>query len=67
MEKIIWTDLVRNEEVLHRVKKERIMLHTANGRKANWIVHILHRNCLLQHVIERKIDVISEGKTRKKT
>jgi hypothetical protein len=24
-------------------------------RKANWIGHILHRNCLLQQVIERKI------------
>jgi hypothetical protein len=24
-------------------------------RKANWIVHILHRNCLLKHVIEVKI------------
>jgi ribosomal 50S subunit-associated protein YjgA (DUF615 family) len=66
MGKIIWTDLVRNE-VLHRVKEERIMLHTANRRKANWIGHILRRNCLLQHVIERIIDVISKGKTRKKT
>jgi hypothetical protein len=27
MEKIIWTDRVRNEEVLHRVKEERNILH----------------------------------------
>jgi hypothetical protein len=28
MEKISWTDRVRNEEVLHRVKEERGMLFT---------------------------------------
>jgi hypothetical protein len=27
MEKISWTDLARNEEVLHRVKEERNILH----------------------------------------
>jgi hypothetical protein len=25
-------------------------------RKANWIGHILYRNCLLKHVIEGKTD-----------
>jgi hypothetical protein len=44
MEKISWTDLVRNEEVLHRVKEERNMLQTIKRRKANWIGHILRRN-----------------------
>jgi hypothetical protein len=28
MEKISWTDRVRNEEVLHTVKKERNIVHT---------------------------------------
>jgi hypothetical protein len=28
MEKISWTDHVNNEAVLHRVKKERNILHT---------------------------------------
>jgi len=42
------------------------MLHTTKRRKAKWIGHILRRNCFLQHDTERKIDVISEGKTRKK-
>jgi hypothetical protein len=50
MEKISWTDRVRNEEVLHRVKEERNILHTIKRRKANWIGHMLHRNCLLKHV-----------------
>jgi hypothetical protein len=55
MEKIIWTDHVRNEEVLLRVKKQRNILHEIRKRKANWIGHILRRNCLLQRVIEGKI------------
>jgi hypothetical protein len=52
MEKISWTDRVRNEEVLHRVKKERNIVHTIKRRKADWVCHILRRNCLLRHVIE---------------
>jgi hypothetical protein len=47
---------VRNEEVLHRVKVERNIVHTIKRRKANWIGHILRRNCLLKHVIEGKIE-----------
>jgi len=46
---------VRNEEVLLRVKEQRNILHEIMKRKANWINHILRRNCLLQRVIEGKI------------
>jgi len=56
MEKISWTDHVRNEEVLLRVKEQRNILHEISKRKANWIGHILRRNCLLQQVIEGKIN-----------
>ena len=55
MEKISWTDHVRNEEVLLRVKEQRNILHEIRKRKANWIGHILRRNCLLQRVIKGKI------------
>jgi hypothetical protein len=55
MEKISWTDHVRNEDVLLRVKEQRNFLHEIRKWKANWIGHILHRNCLLQRVIEEKI------------
>ena len=55
MEKIRWTDHVRNEKVLLRVKEQRYILHEICKRNANWIGHILHRNCLLQLVIEGKI------------
>jgi hypothetical protein len=44
-----------NEEVLHRVKEQRNILHEISKRKANCIGHILRRNCLLQQVIEGKI------------
>jgi len=54
MEKVSWTDCVRKEEVLQKVKEERNILQTMKRRKANWIGHILRRNCLLKHVIERK-------------
>jgi hypothetical protein len=55
MEKISWTDHVRNEVVLLRVKEKRNILHQINKQKANWIGHILRRNCLLQQVTEGKI------------
>ena len=46
---------MRNEGVLLRVKEQRNILHEISKRKANWIGHILCRNCLLQRVIEGKI------------
>ena len=71
METISWTDLVRNEEVLLRVNEQRNILQEMRKRKANWIGHILRRNCLLKQVIEGKIkgemEVIRRrGRRRKK-
>jgi hypothetical protein len=48
MEKIIWTDHVRNEEVLLRVKEQSNILLEISKWKGNWIGDILRRNCLLQ-------------------
>ena len=69
MEKISWTDHVRKEDVLFRVKEQRISLHEIRKRKADWIGHILRRNCLLQRVTEGTIQggIRSDRKTRKKT
>ena len=70
LEKISWTDRVRNEEVLPRVKGQRNILHRVKCRKANWIGHIWHWNCLLKHVIEGKkggrIDVTGRRGRRRK-
>ena len=52
MEKISWTDHVRNQEVLLRVNEQRNILHEIRKWKANWIGHILRRNCLLKQVKE---------------
>jgi hypothetical protein len=56
---------VKNVKVLHRVKEEMNILHTTNRRKATWIGHILHWNCLQQHGTEGKTEGM--GKMRKKT
>jgi hypothetical protein len=56
IEKTVWTDRVRNEDVLHIIKEERNMLHTIKRRKANWIGYILRGNCLLKHMIEGKLE-----------
>jgi len=56
MEKISWTDHLKNEEVLHNTKKERNILHTVGRRKANRIGRVFRRNLLLKHVIEGKLE-----------
>jgi hypothetical protein len=72
MEKISWTDHVRNEDVLLRVKGQRNILHEIRKWKANWIGHILHRHCLIQQVTKGKIqggiiEVIGrQGRRRRK-
>jgi hypothetical protein len=60
MVQISLIDQVRNEEVLHTVNEDRNIVHTIKGRKANWIGHILHRNCPRKYVIEEKIEGMIE-------
>jgi len=55
MEKISWTDRVKNE-VLRVVKEERNILHTIKQRKGNWTGYNLRGDCLLKHVAEGKIE-----------
>jgi len=55
-----------SEEVLHRDEEERNVVQTTR-RKSNWLDHILHRNCLLKHVIEGKVEGKFEMKTMEKT
>jgi len=54
MEKISWTDHVRNEEVLLRLNEEIIILHEIRKRKANWIGHILRRYCVLKKLSKER-------------
>ena len=70
MEKMSWTDHVRNEKVLVRVEEQRNILHEISKRKVNWIGHILRRNCLLQRdfwgTIEGGIEVTERRGLRRR-
>ena len=62
---------MRNVDVLLRINEQRNILHEIRKRKANWIGHILRRNCLLKQVIEGEIKGEMEvtrrwGRRRKK-
>ena len=67
---ISWAHRVKNRKVLLRVKEERDSLHAVKQGKANWIGHILRRNCLLKHLIEGneegRIGEIGRGGRRRK-
>ena len=57
--------------MLLRVNEQRNILHEIRKRKANWVGHILRRNCLLQQVTEGKIKgqievTRRQGRRRKK-
>jgi len=56
MKTSIRTDSVINE-VLRKVEDSNI-LQAIKRREANWISHILRRNCLLKHVIKGKISLL---------
>jgi len=57
--KPVGSNVRKNEALLRAVKDEGHILHTGKRRQANWIGHILCRNCLLKHVVEGKV----EGRT----
>ena len=54
LEKISWTDHVRNEEVLLRVKEQKNSLHEINKRKANWIGHILRETAFYNGLLKER-------------
>jgi len=59
-------NFLKKEAVLQRVKEERNILQTIKGRKVYWIGHILRRNCLLEHVIEWRMEVTRRSGRRRK-
>jgi len=56
MEGIIWTDLVRNAEILQKGKRGQNYSTRNEKKKANSIGQILHGNCLLKSIVQRKIE-----------
>ena len=62
---------MRNEEVLLQVNEQKNILYAIRKRKANWISHMLCRNCLLKQVTKGKIKgdievTRRQGRRRKK-
>jgi hypothetical protein len=56
MEKISWNDGMKNQELIHRVKEEKNILHKIKWWKANWMRHILRRYWLVKYIIEGQIE-----------
>ena len=55
MERVKWTDKIKNAVVLERVGEGRIMLELIRERKRNWLGHWL-RNCLLKDALEGMVN-----------
>jgi len=54
MEDIRWTDHVKNDKVLQRVKEETNILHVIKRMIVNWIGHIFSRKCLPALLIKER-------------
>src|SRR6267154_2586803 len=55
LEKISWSDKMKNEEVLKRVEEKSCLIRTISQRKKNWIGHMLRGDGLLRDVMERRM------------
>ena len=55
MVKIKWSEKVTNEQILVRIGEKRTLLNNILCRKANWIGHILRRNCFLHDATEEQM------------
>ena len=66
LEKIKWREKVTNEQILERIGEKRTLLNNILRRKANWIGHILRRNCLLHDAVEGQITEM-KGVGRRRT
>ena len=60
MGKIKWSEKITNEQVLDRIGEKRTLLNNILRRKANWIGHILRRNCLPHDAIEELMTEVKE-------
>ena len=56
MERVKWTDKIKNEVVLERMGEGRIILELIKKRERNCLGHWLRRNCLLKNVLEGMVN-----------
>src|SRR6267154_4789456 len=55
IEKISWSDKMKNEDVLKRVEEKSCLIRTIIQRKKNWIGHVLRGDGLLRDVMEGRV------------
>ena len=59
-----WSEKLTNEEVLEHIGEQRTLLNSILSREANWIGHVVRRNCLLHDAIEGQITEVKGVETR---
>ena len=60
MERVKWTDKIKNLVVLGRVEEERTV-ELIKKRKRNWLCHWLRKNCLLKDALEGMVNGTKVG------
>ena len=56
MERVKWTDKIKNAVVVEIVGEVRMMLELIKKRKRNWLGHWLRKNCLLKDALEGMVN-----------
>ena len=56
VERVKWTDKIRNVVVVERVGEGRTMLELIKKSKANWLGHWPRRNCLLKDALQGMVN-----------
>ena len=63
MKTIKWSEKASNGQVRERIGENKTLLNNILGRIANWVGHILRRNCLLNDaIVGPKMEIKEEGK-----
>ena len=56
MERVKWTNKIKNAVVLERVGEGRKILELIRKRKRNWLRHYRRKNCLLKDALEGMVN-----------
>ena len=57
IERVKWTDKIKNAVVLERMGEGRILLELIKKKKRNWLGHWVRRNYLLKNALEGMVNV----------
>ena len=60
LEKIKWSEKISNEQVLESIGEKKTLRNNILRRKANWIGHILGRNCFFHDAIKGQMTEVKE-------